>query len=189
MVGEIRDTETAGLAVNAALTGHLMLSTLHTNNAIGVIPRLIDLGVPSFLLSSSLNLMLAQRLVGRLCPECKRAAPAPEDAQKIIKKTIEGLPEEIKSKLSFKSPYSVYHVEPNPDCKVCKGKGTRGRVAIFEIFRMTRELSEIINKGFSENALMDEAVRQGMVDLRTDGILKALQGDVLLEEVLRETEE
>lgn len=83
----------------------------------------------------------------------------------------------------------MYHVEPNPDCKVCKGKGTRGRVAIFEIFRMTRELSEIINKGFSENALMDEAVRQGMVDLRTDGILKALQGDVLLEEVLRETEE
>lgn len=188
MVGEIRDTETAGLAVNAALTGHLMLSTLHTNNAIGVIPRLIDLGVPSFLLSSSLNLMLAQRLVGRLCPECKRAAPASEEMQKVIKKTIERLPEEIKSKLSFKPPYSVYRVEPNPDCKVCKGKGTRGRVAIFEIFIMTRELGEIINKGFSEEALMNETVRQEMVDMRADGILKALQGEVLLEEVLRETE-
>ncbi len=188
MVGEIRDSETAGLAVNAALTGHLMLSTLHTNNAIGVVPRLIDLGVPSFLLSSSLNLMLAQRLVGKLCPECKRAAPAPDEMQKIIRKTVEKLPEEIKSKLSFKSPYEVYHAEPNPDCKTCKGKGTRGRVAIFEIFRMTRELGEVINKGFSENALMDETVRQGMVDMRADGILKALQGEVMLEEVLRETE-
>lgn len=189
MVGEIRDAETAGLAVNAALTGHLMLSTLHTNNAIGVVPRLVDLGVPGFLLSSSLNLMLAQRLVGKLCPECKRAAPAPGEMQETIRTTIEKLPKEIKSKLSFKSPYVIYHSEPNPDCKICKGKGTRGRVALFEIFRMTRELSEIINKGFSEGALIDEAVRQGMMDMRADGVLKALQGEVMLEEVLRETEE
>ena len=82
MVGEIRDSETASLAVNAALTGHLMLSTLHTNNAIGVIPRLVDLGVPNFLLSSSLNLMLAQRLVSRLCPDCKKKPFHPPNSKK-----------------------------------------------------------------------------------------------------------
>ncbi len=188
MVGEVRDEETAGLAVQSALTGHLMLSTLHTNNAIGVIPRLIDLKVPGFLLASSLNLMLAQRLVGRLCPDCKKAVPAPEGAVKAIESALQDLPPSFKDKADFKKPYQVYRSEPQPDCKICKGKGIVGRVAIFEIFRMTRELGTILNKGWSENELLDEAKRQGMVPMRTDGVLKALQGEVLLEEVLRETE-
>ncbi len=188
MVGEVRDEETASLAVQSALTGHLMLSTLHTNNAIGVIPRLVDLKVPGFLLSASLNLMLSQRLVGRLCPDCKKPVPAPEAATKFIDEAFQTLPPMLKEKLDAKRPYQVYRSEPKPDCKICKGKGMVGRVAIFEIFRMTRELGNLLNKGYSESDLMDEAKRQGMVPMRADGILKALQGEVLLEEVLRETE-
>ncbi len=188
MVGEIRDSETASLAVNAALTGHLMLSTLHTNNAAGVIPRLVDLGVPTFLLSSALNLMLAQRLVSRLCPDCKKPATPSDEVQKIIKNELDALPAILKSTVKFKAPFSVYRVGNDPNCKTCKGKGTAGRVAIFEIFKMTRELSDIVSKGFTEGALVDETKRQGMVTLRQDGVLKALAGEVILEEVLRETE-
>ncbi len=188
MVGEVRDAETASLAVNAALTGHMMLSTLHTNNSVGVIPRLIDLEVPAFLLSSALNLMMAQRLVARLCPKCREKREAPKEAESIIAKNLEGLPGELKGSTKARPPYSIYHSSPKPNCPECGGKGFVGRVAIFEIFRMTRELGEIINSGMTLGKLYDEAKRQGMVTLRQDGILKALEGEVLLEEVLRETE-
>jgi len=187
MVGEIRDSETASLAINAALTGHIMLSTLHTNNALGVIPRLIDLGVPAFLLPSALNLMVAQRLVLRLCPKCRKEEEAPPAIQKIIEESIKTLPESLKNSLNFKPPYKIYHPKPNPSCQLCQGKGTIGRLALFEIFKMTRELGDLISKGFSEGQLWDEARRQEMVSLRQDGILKALAGEVLIEEVLRET--
>ena len=191
MVGEIRDKETAGLAVNAALTGHLMLSTLHTNNSVGVVPRLIDLGVPSFLLSSALNLMLAQRLVVGLCPKCRVETGTSSETQKVIDEEIEKLPDDLKQKVKakYKKPYKVYKSEPDENCEVCGGKGTVGRVAIFEIFNMTRELGDIISAGFTENELWKEADRQGMVTLRQDGILKALDGKVFIEEILRETEE
>src|SRR3989344_1265927 len=184
MVGEIRDNETAGLAIHAALTGHIVLSTLHTNNAIGVIPRLIDLRAEPFLLPSSLNLMLAQRLISRVCLDCRKAEKAPADLQVIIKKELESLPEKVKANLKFKEPYEIYHGQ---GCKTCQGKGIVGRVAIFEIFQMTPELAEIISSGFTEKNLSEEARRQGMVALRQDGILKALQGLVTIEEVFRET--
>ena len=184
MVGEIRDRETAGLAIQAALTGHIVLSTLHTNNAIGVIPRLIDLRAEPFLLPSSLNLMLAQRLISRVCLDCRKAEKAPADLQVIIKKELESLPEKVKANLKFKEPYEIYHGQ---GCKTCQGKGIVGRVAIFEIFQMTPELAEIISSGFTEKNLSEEARRQGMVALRQDGILKALQGLVTIEEVFRET--
>lgn len=189
MVGEIRDSETANLAVNAALTGHLMLSTLHTNNAIGVIPRLIDLGVPPFLLPSSLRLMVAQRLVGKLCPSCKKEKTVLPEEEKIIEENLSRLPADVKAQYSFKKPYYVFYAEPKSDCSLCGGKGVIGRVAIFEVFKMTHSLSEIISRGFSENALLKEAQDQGMVFMRQDGIIKALSGDVSLSEVLRETEE
>jgi len=185
MVGEIRDSETANLAVNAALTGHLMFSTLHTNNALGVIPRLIDLGVPPFLLAPSLNLMIAQRLLGRLCSNCKKEKNANEIEEKLIDENLKNLPSEIKNK--FKKPYKLWYVEPNKSCEICNGKGVLGRVAIFEILKMTKELSQIITKGFEEAMLEEEARRQGMITMRQDGIMKALQGEVSLEEVLRET--
>lgn len=184
MVGEIRDRETASLAVQAALTGQIVLSTLHTNNAVGVIPRLIDLKVESFLLPSSLNLMLAQRLIPRICPDCKKAEKAPTDVQTLIRKEIEALPEKIKAGLKHKEPFEIYHGQ---GCKACQGKGIFGRVAIFEVFRMTPGLANIINSGFSEKNLSEEARRQGMITLRQDGILKALEGLVTIEEVFRET--
>ncbi|MEK7146989.1 MAG: GspE/PulE family protein [Patescibacteria group bacterium] len=184
MVGEIRDEETAALAVHAALTGHVVLSTLHTNSSIGVIPRLIDLKVRPFLLPSSLSLMIAQRLLGKVCQDCKKPEPAPAEVQKIIKEELENLPVDVRKSLSFKEPFQIYH---GSGCAVCKGKGTLDRQAIYEIFRMTRELSDIISKGVSENILVEEAKRQQMVTLRQDGIIKALKGEILIEEVLRET--
>lgn len=191
MVGEIRDSETANLAVNAALTGHVMLSTIHTNNSIGVIPRLIDLGVPPFLLSSALNLMMAQRLVLRLCPECKKETKAPNKVEALIDEALAALPAAIKASVKIKTPYVVWTAGTpaggGESCPVCKGKGTAGRVALFELFQMTREVGDLVNASFTEGKLADEALRQGMVTLRQDGILKALKGVVSMEEVIRET--
>ncbi len=186
MVGEIRDTETAKLAIQAALTGQIVLSTLHTNNSVGVIPRLIDMGVEPFLLPSSLNLMVSQRLVRRLCNSCKKPEAAPQDVQEIIENELNKLPADVKKGLSYKKPYQIYRA---PGCPVCKGKGTIGRVAMFEVLAMTRELEDIIASGVSEGKIVDEAKRQGMITLRQDGILKALEGVVGVEEVLRESTE
>src|SRR3989338_1378930 len=124
MVGEIRDGETASLAVNAALTGHVMLSTLHTNNSMGVVPRLLDLGVHGFLLSSSLNLMLAQRLISRLCPECKVSSPVSAEVSKIISENIASLPDDLQKemKAKFSPPYHSFRPEPSEGCKTCNGK-------------------------------------------------------------------
>ncbi|MEK7481841.1 MAG: GspE/PulE family protein [Patescibacteria group bacterium] len=181
MVGEIRDNETAGLAVHAALTGHIVLSTLHTNNAAGVIPRLIDMKVEPFLLPSALNLMASQRLVSKLCQKCKKAEEPSIEIKNIIKKEIEKLPKELISQSDFK----IYH---SSGCEACKGKGISGRIALFEIFEMTPQLGEIISSGLSESKILEETKRQGMITLRQDGILKALQGLAGIEEVLRETE-
>lgn len=187
MVGEIRDAETANLAVNAALTGHVMLSTIHTNNAVGVIPRLIDLEVPPFLLSSALNLMMAQRLVLRLCPECKKETKVSKEMGDIIEEALASLPPTVKMSVKAKTPYTVWTAEPKENCPVCKGKGTAGRVALFELFLMTREVADLIAGTFTEGALVDEVKRQGMVTLRQDGVMKALKGTVSMEEVMRET--
>jgi len=184
MVGEIRDNETAGLAIHAALTGHIVLSTLHTNNAAGTIPRLIDMKVDPFLLPPSLNLMVAQRLVSLLCENCKKAAEAPPAIQKLIKKALSGLPEELVSGIA--EPYKIYHAE---GCQVCHGRGSVGRIALFEVLRMTPALEEIINTGATLQRVVAEGKNQGMITLRQDGVLKALEGKVAIEEVLRETEE
>ncbi len=186
MVGEIRDTETASLAVHAALTGHIVLSTLHTNNAIGVIPRLVDMKVDSFLLPSSLNLMVAQRLMPKLCQQCKKAETPSDAVLEVMKKELELLPAKIRTKLDIGEGYKVYR---SPGCAACKNKGISGRVALFEVLRMTPELADIINAGPSENKIFEEAKRQGMITLRQDGIAKALHGLLSIEAVLRETSE
>jgi len=183
MVGEIRDVETAQLTIHAALTGHIVLSTLHTNNAISVIPRLIDMKVDSFLLPSSLNLIIGQRLVSRLCQQCKKSEPATGKVADVIKKELEKLPAEIKNK------HKDIKIYRSPGCKACKDKGISGRVAVVEVMKMTPELQEIVSAGFTEAKLSEEAKRQGMVTMRQDGVLKALDGLVSIEEVLRETSE
>ena len=183
MVGEIRDNETAGLAIHAALTGHIVLSTLHTNNSLGAVPRLINMGVEPFLLPAALNLVVAQRLIPRLCEKCRKIEPAPEKIQAIIKKEAENMPKEMKD---FKQPYEIYQPV---GCPACNGKGFTGRVALFEILKMTPELQDIVNTNPTERKILEEAKHQEMVTLRQDGILKALKGLVSIESVLRETAE
>ena len=170
MVGEIRDTETAQLAIHAALTGHVVLSTLHTNNATGVIPRLIDMKVDSFLLPSSLNLMMAQRLVSRLCDKCKKSEIPTGKIADIIKKNWK------KCRLAQKTKPRDIKIYHSKGCSECRNRGVNGRLAIFEALKMTPELQVIINSGPTELKIIEEAKRQGMITLRQDGILKALDG-------------
>ena len=184
MVGEIRDNETAGLAVQAALTGHIVLSTLHTNNSAGVVPRLVDMKVEPFLLPVALNLMISQRLIGVLCSSCKQQEEASPQLQQVIASALAGLPAEITG--NYPQPYKVWHAK---GCSVCKGKGIQGREAIFEVLKMTSELEEVITTSPTIQKISQEAKRQGMITLRQDGVLKALDGSVSIEEVLRETEE
>jgi len=184
LIGEIRDNETAELATHAALTGHIVLSTIHTNNAIGVIPRLLDMQVPPFLLPSALNLMIAQRLVRRLCPNCKKAVPASEKATQIIEEALNSLSPNIKATIKYQKPYTIYQPV---GCSECQNKGLKGRIALFEILEMTPQIEKIILSQMSETELLKESERQGMITLRQDGIMKVLEGITTLEEVLRET--
>jgi type IV pilus assembly protein PilB len=184
MVGEIRDNETAGLAVQAALTGHVVLSTLHTNNSAGVIPRLIDMKVEPFLLPVSLSLIIAQRLVGVLCPDCKAPADAPPEVQQIIARSLADLPTSVTSQ--FKPPYQIYHAK---GCATCKGRGVLGRTGIYEAFAITKEIEDIVSSGVTTQKITAQTKKQGMITLRQDGIVKALKGTVSIEEIIRETEE
>jgi len=186
MVGEIRDEETASLAIHAALTGHVVLSTLHTNNAIGVIPRLIDMGIGVFLLPTSLNLGIAQRLVRRLCEHCRKEVAVSAQVSDIIEQELNKLTPKQRKDFPWKKPFKVYRAV---GCKFCGNKGTKGRVALYEMLAMTPELEDIINKDLSETKIKGEAQRQGMVTMKQDGIFKALQGSISFEEMLRAVEE
>ena len=185
MVGEIRDNETAALAVHAALTGHLVLSTLHTNDALGVIPRLIDMGIDRYLLPPTLILAIAQRLVQRLCPNSRREMKPSPEMLNLIKRELVAIPPEQLKKANVKEPYVLYEPKPSRECP----KGTKGRIAVYEMLEMTPELEEIILKEPSESRIREEAKRQGMITMLQDGILKALRGIVGLEEVKKEVEE
>ncbi|MBI2609841.1 type II/IV secretion system protein [Candidatus Giovannonibacteria bacterium] len=177
MVGEIRDKETAQLAIHAALTGHLVLSTLHTNTAIGVIPRLIDMGVEPYLIAPTLILAIGQRLGRTLCKDSKRSIALEGPVRNKLEEEIQGMPEAIKKKI--KIPKEIYQALPSPSCP----KGTRGRIAVFEVLNMTPELEKIILKVPTEAEIMQEGRRQGMITMREDGILKVLEGKIGLEEL------
>lgn len=184
MVGEIRDNETAALAVHAALTGHLVLATLHTNDAIGVIPRLIDMGIDPYLIPPTLILAIAQRLVRRLCVEKKAVKPSKETSE-LIKKQLAIYKPEYLNKLKIKTPYTLYEPKASKDCL----KGTKGRIAIYEMIEMSPELEKIILKEPSEARIREEARRQGMTTMLQDGITKALRGLVGFEEMKKAVEE
>ncbi|MCR4322630.1 MAG: GspE/PulE family protein [Candidatus Azambacteria bacterium] len=183
MVGEIRDQETAQLTVHAALTGHVVLTTLHTNNAIGVIPRLSDMGVESYLIPSAVVLMVAQRLVRKLCNDCKHQVEAQGRAKQIIDEVIATMP----SKAQERVKSDMYHVWESVGCGKCMHKGTKGRIAIFEALEMTSELKQIVIEGITEKKIIDESLRQEMMTMKQDGIIKVLEGSVSLEEVLQST--
>jgi len=184
MVGEIRDEETASLAIHSALTGHLVLSTLHTNNATGVIPRLVDMGIEPFLLPATLNIAMAQRLARALCPECKRKEEASPEAKALIEKEIMSMPPSIREKMKVPSPLYIYKPQ---GCKKCNHTGFSSRIGIFEVLSMTQDLSQLILKDLSEPAIIKEAERQGMTNMRQDGIMKVLAGLTTLEEIIRVT--
>ena len=186
MVGEIRDHETAELATHAALTGHLVLSTLHTNDAIGVVPRLIDMGIEPFLISSSLNIIIAQRLVRRICEDCKEEFKAAPGMEKMILEELEDIPAGQKEKLNLNPPLRLFR---GKGCKRCGQKGLSGRISICEALAVSSELEKIISEKPSEDLIKKEAKRQGMITMRQDGIIKALNGLTTMEEVLKASEE
>src|SRR3990167_10595913 len=177
MVGEIRDKETAQLAIHAALTGHLVLSTLHTNSATGVIPRLIDMGVDSYLIAPTLVLAMAQRLSRTLCPESRKEISTVGKIKEILEKEIAEIPPEIKK--SVKIPPKIYQAMPSVVCP----KGTRGRVAVSEVIAITPALEKAILFDPTEPNIMKAARQQGMIKMREDGILKVLEGKIGLEEL------
>ena len=186
MVGEIRDRETAELTTHAALTGHLVLSTLHTNNAIGVIPRLIDMGVEPFLISSSLNIAIAQRLVKKICDHCKEEIPVSLSMEKIIREDLEKISDDQKKDLNTKDKLKLFR---GKGCKECKQSGFSGRVGVYEVLLMTPELESVMSSNISDVEITKEAERQNMITMKQDGIMKALAGMTTMEEVLRVTEE
>lgn len=177
MVGEIRDKETAQLAIQAALTGHLVFSTIHTNTAAGVISRLVDMGVDPYLIAPTLIAAIGQRLVRRLCPGSGVAVPISESIRVNLDKQFADLPKEFRSKIpEFKE---VYEAHPGPDCP----NGTRGRLAVFEILRMDKDIEHVVLTTPVEEKVYAAARAKGMITLREDAIIKALDGKIPFDEV------
>ncbi len=186
MVGEIRDEETASLAIHAALTGHIVLSTLHTSDAFGAIPRFVDMKVEPFLIPATLNIVVGQRLVRCLCPHCKKRVKPSKEAAQFILKEINSLPSSAKQEVKISSPLFIYKAK---GCKKCNFKGLLGRIGIFEVLKMTDSLADLILGEFSKSKIREEAKKQGMVSMKQDGILKAMEGITSIEEVIRVAEE
>jgi type IV pilus assembly protein PilB len=183
MVGEIRDNDTASIAVNAALTGHLVFSTLHTNNAAGAIPRLVDLGVNPNVIGAALNVVMAQRLVRKLCNSCKeKAAPTAEEL-KILTRTIESMPEDIE-----KPKTNDIALWKPKGCDACGGIGYKGRIGIFEAILVDENIEPLIAKKAGETEIMQAAKKQGILTMQEDGILKVLKGIISLEELSERVE-
>ncbi|MBK5215273.1 MAG: type II/IV secretion system protein [Candidatus Pacebacteria bacterium] len=177
LVGEIRDKETAELAIQAALTGHLVLSTLHTNNAIGAIPRLIDMGIDPYLIAPTLILCMAQRLARRIHPNSKHEIPIDESTQKMFDKQFADLPEVYRSKLNLGN--SIFEAVASPE----SASGLSGRIALFEMFKIDKEMQSIILKNPEESVIYNSARQKGMLTLREDAIMKSTKGFIPIQEV------
>ncbi|PJB17313.1 hypothetical protein CO116_01100 [Candidatus Falkowbacteria bacterium CG_4_9_14_3_um_filter_38_19] len=185
MVGEIRDLETAEMAIQAALTGHLVLSTIHTNDAAGTVPRFLSIGAKPFLLAPALNAMIGQRLVRRLCEKCKKEIAPDDDTLVKIRELLEKLPEEEKNKINL-NKMKFYQ---SSGCQTCQGIGYKGRIGIYEVLTMNAELEKIILGGkVSEYDMRANGSKNGMITMVQDGLLKALDGITSAEEVFRVAE-
>lgn len=210
MVGEIRDAETANLAVQAALTGHLVFSTLHTNNAATCLPRLLDMGIEPFLIASTVRAVIGQRLVRRLCKKCKQEyQPAKEEVQMILKTfgvtsqshlqyihelekraASEKIGEDIGTDLSSTTSNITRLYRPNPEgCDECGHAGYKGRMGIYEVLDNSVEVQKLIVANATSNTIQDQAVKEGMMTMQVDGFIKALRGQTSIEEILRVTRE
>ena len=182
MVGEIRDLETAEIAIQAALTGHLMISTIHTNSASGAIPRFLSMGVKPFLLAPALNAVIGQRLLRRICKECKEETTIDDDKLKRVKEILSQIPENS----GYKADLDKLKFHKGKGCDTCNGLGYKGRIGIYEIFTMNKEIEQVILSGkVSEYTMQEIAVKNGMISMVQDGLLKAIDGLTSIEEVFR----
>jgi type II secretory ATPase GspE/PulE/Tfp pilus assembly ATPase PilB-like protein len=193
MVGEIRDSETAELAIHAALTGHLVLSTLHTNTAIGAVSRLVDMGIKSFLLSSALKVVVGQRLVRRICKNCKQEREKISgEVLKMMKNELQGVSEEsMVDYLGYnpiKEPEKIKFYE-GKGCRECGEKGMKGRILISEIFDINQKIAQAIGDSADEYELLRLSQEDGFTNMKQDGILKVLKGETTIEEIQRVTDD
>lgn len=197
MVGEIRDGETAELAVHAALTGHLVLSTLHTNSAAGALPRLLDMGIENFLLASTVNAVLAQRLVRRICNDCKESYDAPEEIEEDLRRVLESIKssdvimhkdKEIADSVA-KLGKGTIKLYKGKGCDKCSNSGYRGRIGIFEVLDMNDEIAHLILERAPDSKIAEVAIKNGMLTLAQDGYLRVIEGQTTLEEVMRVAKE
>ncbi len=183
MVGEIRDAETANLSTNAALTGHLVLSTLHTNDASGALPRLINMGVEPFLITSSINAIIAQRLVRKLCPNCKQEKKIPATILQDIKEELSK--SNNKEVLAYKDkPLKFYEAK---GCEKCGNGGYKGRIGLYEVMPMSEKIEDLAVNKMPASEIQKEAIKEGMITMKQDGLIKAIQGVTTLDEVMRVT--
>jgi type IV pilus assembly protein PilB len=173
MIGEIRDLETGGIAIKAALTGHLVLSTLHTNDAPSTITRMIDMGIEAFNVASAVNLVVAQRLVRRICKECKAEGQYTDAELSALGTDLESL-----RRIKFMK---------GTGCEACSGTGYKGRAGLYEVMALTPELRRMILRNASVADIQEQAVKDGMLTLRMDGMKKIERGVTTLEEVVKET--
>ena len=208
MVGEIRDGETANLGVQAALTGHLVFSTLHTNNAATCLPRLLDMGIEPFLIASTVKAVVGQRLVRRLCMNCRQQyAPEQTEIDEIVKlfnlhkgqafDYIHSLElQAIEQKVGDDTPLgtsestivSLWRANPE-GCDECSHTGYKGRIGIYEVLGITRSIQKFITSNATSEQIQDQAITDGMITMQADGLVKTLRGNTTLEEVLRATKE
>ncbi|MDD4995201.1 MAG: GspE/PulE family protein [Patescibacteria group bacterium] len=185
MVGEIRDLETADIAINAALTGHLVISTIHTNNAAGAIPRFLAMGAKGFLLAPALNAVIGQRLCRKICSKCKAEIKLDAATQTRILEVISKIPEKSGVKVDMKN----LKFWKGAGCDACNGLGYKGRVGIYEIFTMNKDIEKaILAEEVAEYKMEELAAAQGMITMVQDGVLKALDGMTSVDEVFRVTE-
>ncbi|MEI6627285.1 MAG: ATPase, T2SS/T4P/T4SS family, partial [bacterium] len=193
LVGETRDTETAEISINAAMTGHLVLTTLHTNDAVTAIPRLLDMNIPTFLLASTINLIIAQRLARKICKNCI-------ESYNLDKKTITELEKQFDLDKVEKSLMSRGYLSKDQNirsilffrgkgCQICNNTGYKGRVGLYELLEVNTEMSELILQKASREQLESTAIKNGMTTIMQDGFIKAKFGDTTIEEVLRVTRE
>ena len=207
MVGEIRDTETANLGVQAALTGHLVFSTLHTNNAATCLPRLLDMGIEPFLIASTVKAVIGQRLVRRLCTQCRQQYTPDQTELDSIEKSFNITPETLEhlhkldeqatsENIGGDAPLATTDTtittlwKQNPEgCDDCGHTGFRGRIGIYETLGMSNTIQKLITSNATSNDIQDESVKEGMLTMQTDGLIKAFRGATTVEEVLRVTRE
>jgi len=189
MIGEIRDLETAEIAIQAALTGHLVLSTIHTNDAAGTVPRFMSMGAKPYLLAPALNAMIGQRLVRRVCSHCKAVTELTPDEKIRVVEVLNGLPDDEKERIKFTPELTGMNFYKGQGCEACQKIGYKGRIGIYEIMVMNEEIEKLVLTGsVSEYDMRAVAKKYGMISMVQDGLLKAIDGITSVDEVFRVAE-